>query len=59
MKLEHHIFVCRNERAEGNPKGSCTLRGSESVFMRFRQLLKEKGLAGKLKSYEVRLFGTL
>ncbi len=42
---DRYLFVCVNRRPEGAPKGSCAARGSEALFTRLRELLRERGLS--------------
>jgi len=44
-KFLRHLFVCTNEREPGDPRGSCTARGSAAVL----EALKEKAHAAGLK----------
>ena len=48
-KPEHHLFVCQNERAADNPRGSCKARGSEAVLKCFKEALKERGLRQRIE----------
>jgi (2Fe-2S) ferredoxin len=43
-KPERQVLVCVNSRPPGNPKGSCGERGSQQLFERLKQLLRERGL---------------
>jgi (2Fe-2S) ferredoxin len=45
--LQRHVFVCVNERAADNPKGSCKRVGGEEVRDELKHLLKKRG-CGKL-----------
>lgn len=48
MRFEKHIFICANQKAEG--KACCgETRGMELV-QKFRDVLKEKGLNGKIRA---------
>ena len=31
-KRERYLFVCQNERAPDNPKGSCRAKGSQEIY---------------------------
>jgi len=42
---DRFLFVCVNRRPDHAPKGSCAARGSEALFARLRDLLRERGLA--------------
>jgi (2Fe-2S) ferredoxin len=48
MKPERHVLMCLNTRPPGNPKGSCGEKGSEALFHRLKDLVREKGLAGRV-----------
>lgn len=39
-----HVLVCLNQRAPGNPKGSCGEKGSEAVLTRLKEAVAEAGL---------------
>ena len=43
-KPERHVFVCLNARPPGNPKGSCSEKGSEAVFDQLKAMVKKAGL---------------
>ena len=43
-KPERQLLVCVNSRPPGNPKGSCGEKGSQELFERLKELLKERGL---------------
>jgi (2Fe-2S) ferredoxin len=43
--LQRHVFVCINERAADNPKGSCKLKGSVDVRDRLKAELSRRGLS--------------
>jgi (2Fe-2S) ferredoxin len=47
---ERYLFVCTNRRDADNPKGSCAQSGSEEIAKRLKEVLKEKGLAGRLRA---------
>ncbi len=47
---ERYLFVCTNLRADDDPRGSCTARGSNEV----RQALKEQLAAAGLASLKAR-----
>lgn len=44
-RFQRHLFICTNERQPGDPRGSCTARGSAHVAA----ALKEKAHACGLK----------
>ena len=45
-----HLFVCCNERASGDPKGSCGAAHGEAVRLRFAEALKAHGLSGRMRA---------
>lgn len=46
---EHHLFVCQNERPEGNPRGCCKHRGGAEVLAAFKEGILERGLRQRLE----------
>ena len=48
-KPEHHLFVCQNERAADNPRGSCKARGGEAVLKAFKKLISDRGLRSRIE----------
>ncbi len=56
-KPERFVFVCINERPEGHPKGSCTLRGSREVIERFDELLDKKDIYDRISLIKTRCMG--
>jgi len=42
---QRYLFVCTNQRAEDDAKGSCAARGSEPIREALKQELKARGLA--------------
>jgi (2Fe-2S) ferredoxin len=49
-RYERHIFICINERPEGDPRGCCRAKGSDAIREAFKTALKERGLAGRLRA---------
>lgn len=47
MKFEKHVFVCVNEREAG--KQCCNASGSVEVWSAFKEKIKERKLAGKIR----------
>ncbi len=43
-KFQRHLFVCTNERAPGDPKGSCAAKGSLALAEALKRLAYERGL---------------
>ncbi|HEY3874344.1 MAG TPA: (2Fe-2S) ferredoxin domain-containing protein [Candidatus Kapabacteria bacterium] len=44
MRIKHHIFVCENVRADGDPKGCCSAKGSHAVREAMKKEIKQRGL---------------
>ncbi len=42
--FERHLFICVNERAEGDPRGCCVSRGSKELASAFKERLYARGL---------------
>lgn len=51
------IFVCLNDRGEGNPKGSCGRSGGAEVLERLRADLHERGLKRVVRAVGTRCLG--
>ncbi|MFQ5718494.1 MAG: ferredoxin [Acidobacteriota bacterium] len=49
-RYERHVFVCLNERAADHPRGCCLAKGGAAVREAFKQALKAKGLAGRIRA---------
>ena len=49
-RYERHVFICINERPEGDPKGCCLRKGSASIRERFKGRLKELGLNKRVRA---------
>jgi (2Fe-2S) ferredoxin len=47
-KPERQLLVCVNSRPPGNTKGSCGEKGSQELFERLKEMLKERGLDGRV-----------
>ncbi|MCG6923614.1 MAG: (2Fe-2S) ferredoxin domain-containing protein [Acidobacteria bacterium] len=45
---ERQILVCINARPPGNPKGSCSEKGAQSLSDALRDLVRERGLDGRV-----------
>ncbi|HXY40137.1 MAG TPA: (2Fe-2S) ferredoxin domain-containing protein [Vicinamibacteria bacterium] len=41
---ERQVLVCVNQRPAGHPKGSCAEKGSQQLFERLKELLRQRGL---------------
>ncbi|TAE79029.1 MAG: (2Fe-2S) ferredoxin domain-containing protein [Bacteroidetes bacterium] len=48
MRYDHHIFICANQKAEG--KACCGEQHGLELVTRFREVLREKGLQGKVRA---------
>ncbi len=44
-KRKRYLFVCVNRRPDGEPKGSCAVRGSVELHAKLKAMLKARGLA--------------
>jgi (2Fe-2S) ferredoxin len=42
---QRYLFVCTNRRADDDPKGSCTVRGSEEIRTALKEQVAARGLA--------------
>ena len=45
-KFRHHIFVCENERPEGDPRGCCSRKGSVAIREALKQECNKRGWKG-------------
>jgi len=52
-RLDHHIFVCVNERIPGHPKGSCAHAGGREVADALRGACHAAGLRRVVRVNEV------
>ncbi len=43
-KYRYHIFSCINERADDDPRGSCSARGAKELQELFKKEVYERGL---------------
>ena len=48
MRFEKHIFICANQKAEG--KACCGTEKGMELVEKFREVLGEKGLKGKVRA---------
>jgi (2Fe-2S) ferredoxin len=48
--FQRHVFVCVNQRPEGNPKGCCKSKGAEAVRDELKKRLHELGLKGVVRA---------
>ncbi len=47
-KPERQVLVCVNTRPAGNSRGSCGEKGSADLFLALKNLVQERGLAGRV-----------
>jgi hypothetical protein len=43
-KFEKHIFICANQRPDGNPRGCCDPSGNAELHRVFKEKLKQRGI---------------
>ncbi|MCC7074126.1 MAG: (2Fe-2S) ferredoxin domain-containing protein [Deltaproteobacteria bacterium] len=48
-RFDHHVFVCTNERAAEDPKGSCAHKGSAALHQHLKVRCHQLGLKGKVR----------
>jgi len=46
---EKHIFVCENQRPDGDPRGDCKSKGACEFTTTLKQMVKDAGLAKKIR----------
>ncbi|MBM3380832.1 MAG: (2Fe-2S) ferredoxin domain-containing protein [Betaproteobacteria bacterium] len=46
---EKHVFVCENQRPEGDPRGCCASKGASAFTSALKQLVKDAGLSKKVR----------
>jgi len=44
-KFEKHIFICTNQRPDGNPRGCCNPSGNAELHGEFKAKLKARGIS--------------
>ena len=49
-RLEHHVFICVNERSSDDPRGCCASRGGSEIRGLFSDELKARGLKSKIRA---------
>jgi (2Fe-2S) ferredoxin len=47
--FQRHVFVCTNERAEGDPRGCCAAKHSGAIRDAMKSAVKRAGLEGKVR----------
>ena len=48
--FDRHVFVCINDRDPSDARGSCTARGGVEVRDALKSMLKDRGLAKKIRA---------
>ncbi|MBI1948933.1 MAG: (2Fe-2S) ferredoxin domain-containing protein [Deltaproteobacteria bacterium] len=48
-RFDHHVFVCTNERAAEDPKGSCARKGSGALQQHLKERCHQLGLKGRVR----------
>jgi (2Fe-2S) ferredoxin len=48
--FQRHVFVCINERAPDNPKGSCKAKGGVDVRDKLKAELKARGISTEVRA---------
>jgi (2Fe-2S) ferredoxin len=48
--FKKHIFVCINERAQDDPRGCCSAKGSKQIQEHFSSEVKRRGLKGIVRA---------
>jgi (2Fe-2S) ferredoxin len=43
-KFQRHIFICTNQRPDGNPRGCCNPSGEAALHRHFKAKLSERGI---------------
>ena len=43
-KFEKHIFICTNQRPDGNPRGCCDPSGGSELQRAFKEKLNQRGI---------------
>jgi (2Fe-2S) ferredoxin len=48
--FRHHLFICTNARAEDDPRGCCSARGSEALRDLFKEEVAKRGWKGVVRA---------
>ena len=48
-RFQKHLFICNNKRTEDDPRGSCSLRGSDDLLDYAKKRIYELGLKGMVR----------
>ncbi|MEY4063887.1 MAG: hypothetical protein RIR26_95 [Pseudomonadota bacterium] len=46
---EKHVFVCENQRPDGDPRGCCASKGAAAFTSSLKQMVKDAGLNRKVR----------
>lgn len=49
-QYDRHLFVCENVRPDGHPRGCCAAKGGAAVRARFKTLVAQHGLKGRVRA---------
>ncbi len=49
-RFERHIFICTNQRPDGDPRGCCAAVGAAKVVEAFKIELSRRGLRGRMRA---------
>jgi (2Fe-2S) ferredoxin len=52
-RLDHHIFICTNERDESAARSSCLPKDSKKLKAAFKDAIKESGLKYLIRANEL------
>lgn len=56
-KPVRHVFVCNNVRPADNPKGCCAAKGSEELFLKFREQVYQRFSPKEVKVTRAKCLG--
>lgn len=48
-RLAHHVFVCLNDRAEGDPRGCCAAKGAAQILDLMKGEIHRLGLNKQIR----------
>ncbi len=48
--FDKHLFICTNQRPEGDARGCCASKGSEKIRDFFKEEIKKRGLQGRMRA---------
>ncbi len=49
-KLNHHVFVCMNERPAGHVRGCCKSKNAEAILQEFKSQLAQRGMTTDIRA---------